>query len=129
MGSTFSLRRNGDLIGTAGELDARWVNAGVAQAASASLGSYRVTVRGAEDGVALAVGTTEGALRVAGTGEMRTFTRAPLRLVASAQPEANPDAMRMLQPLLANLGTPGANGQRVLDFTLPALLPTDAPKR
>jgi Type II secretion system (T2SS), protein N len=125
----FSVERVGTLIRSDGQLDVRWQNAGVAQAAVTAIGSFRLIAKGAPDGIALVVDTLEGPLQLAGEGELRTLTRGPLRLIAGIQKGAQGDAARILQPFLANLGTPGEGDRRVLEMTLPALVASHAAQR
>ena len=97
-----------------GEVRAEWRDASLALSPIAPLGSYRIDGRGEGAALRFTLATVEGALRLAGRGELS----ASGRLAFSGEARAEPAHAERLEPLLRLLGPARADGSRALDLRL-----------
>ncbi len=95
-----------------GEASVEWREASLALSPVRPLGTWRASLTGETGGLAVAVQTVKGPLRVAGRGRLALPAG---RLAFAGEARAEPAEAAALEPLLALLGPRRADGARTLE--------------
>jgi hypothetical protein len=112
-----SIELNASDIRGAGELV--WTDAATRLIPLDKIGTYRLTLTGQGDHIAMLLSTTQGALRAAGNGEWRLFADGMLRVNGTLSP-ASPEPV--LDSLLNAIGPAQADGAHRFSFETRVLL-------